>query len=196
MLGSEPTSKLDSIVRMSAWQGIYKMAWIEEHKLRFPSEREFISEDIIFHLDALPKAHSLRYLSDCLYYHIVDNPTSLTHKYNPERFTKCCTLYLEEKKRIEKLVDKKGMVERAQRMYLGNVRVCLKQIVHYGETRDKQFAMSEIGLLIKNDTLQEVLSIYPYYKNPLSQAIMSFMLRHKMTLLVYIFTKLHTKKSR
>lgn len=188
MLGSDPVAKIDASVRMSAWQGIYRRAWIEENNLRFPSEREFISEDIIFHLDALPYANKMCYLEECLYFHTIDNPTSLTHKYNSERFNKCSILYLEEKRKIESIYHNKGMVERAQRMYLGNVRVCLKQIVQKSRVEGMSFAFKEIKKIVEDDRIQNVLSMYPYRKNPIKQAIMSYLIRTKKIFLIYCMT--------
>ena len=189
MLGPKPQDKENISLRMSAWQGIYKRSWIEKYQLRFPSERTYISEDIIFHLDALPCADKMKYLSDCVYCHIADNPTSLTHCYNPDRFHKNCILYLEEKRRIGLIDNNSGMLERAQRTYLGNVRVCLKQIVQRSQSEGRGFADEEIRKIVDNDILQNVLKTYPYLKNPLKQAVMSFMLQHKMVALVRILTK-------
>lgn len=193
MLGAEPPAKNDTNLRMSAWQGIYRLSWLNENNLRFPSERQFISEDIIFHLDALPKAKSVGYIEDCLFYHIVDNPNSLTHKYNPERFEKCCTLYLEERKKISQLENHEKMLTNAQRMFLGNVRVCLKQIIIKSETEGIKFAFSEIKKIVEKNTLKEVLKAYPYWKNPKKQAIMSFALQKRMCLVIYVLTKSATK---
>lgn len=194
MLGSNPTAKTDTNLRMSVWQGIYRREWLAKNHLIFPSEREFISEDIIFHLEALPKAKSLGYIENCLYYHIVDNPESLTHRYNPERFKKCCILYSEEKKRIEALNDSKEMIQNAQRMFLGNTRVCLKQIVAKAKFEGKQFAINEINNIVNNETLIEVLNTYPYNKNPLQQAILSFLIDKKKVTTIYYIIKLANRK--
>lgn len=193
MLGAEPVAKIDTNLRMSAWQGIYRLSWLNDNNLRFPSERQFISEDIIFHLDALPKARSLGYIGDCLFYHIVDNPNSLTHKYNPKRFEKCCILYLEEKKKIGQLNRTDEMLKNAQRMFLANVRVCLKQIAAKSEIEGRLFAISEIKKIVEEKTFREVLRVYPYWKNPIKQAIISFALKNKMCLIVYFLTRSATR---
>lgn len=190
MLGADTSGKSETSLLMSVWQGIYRRSWIEENKLRFPSERQFISEDIIFHLDALPKAKSLKYIYDCVYYHIVDNADSLTHKYNPDRFNKVCLLYLEEKRRIEMLTDSDNLLLRAQHLFLGNVRVCLKQIVAKSQAEGKKFALTEIDKIVNNETLINVLNEYPYRKNPFKQAIMSWLLQRKMLYSVYFVTKI------
>lgn len=193
MLGAEPDAKSDTNLRMSAWQGIYRRKWLNDNNLRFPSERQFISEDIIFHLDALPKAKILGYIKDCVFYHIIDNPNSLTHKYNPERFKKCCILYLEERRKISQLPNHDQMILNAQRMFLGNTRVCLKQIIAKSETEGKKFAFSEIKKIVEERILKEVLNEYPYWKNPIKQAIISFFLKKGKVCIVYFLAKVSTK---
>lgn len=194
MLGSDPNQKEDTDLRMSAWQGIYKRDWLINNKLHFSSERRFISEDIIFHLDALPKASSLGYIENCLYYHIVDNPASLTHRYNPERFEKCCVLYLEEKKRIETLGNDPKMLLHAQRMFLGNTRVCLKQIMAKAEYEGKKFGVLEIKKIVNDKTLRSVLATYPYFQNPIRQRISSFLMDKKMVNIIYYLMKVSKSK--
>lgn len=189
MLGAEPEKKIDASLRMSAWQGIYRRKWVKDNNLKFPSERQFISEDIIFHLNALPKADTLMYIEECVYCHIVDNPNSLTHKYNPERYRKDVVLYLEEVRLIEQLPESSKMKVNAQRMFLGNTRVCLKQIVNRSETEGKKFAVHEISKITNDSTMKEVLSQYPYWKNPWKQALVSFLIKYKMNSLIYILTK-------
>lgn len=191
MLGADPKGKNDVELGMSAWQGLYKLSWLKLNNLRFPSERVYISEDIIFHIDALPQANKMAYIANYVYYHSTYNKTSLTKSYNPERFDKDGVLYLEEMSRVSKFSDNGEMKKRIQRTYLGNVRVCLKQIV--GKARnenDKQFAYVEIEKIVNDSIFQQVLKEYPYWKNPIKQAIMSFLLKHRLVFLVYIATKL------
>lgn len=195
MLGSDPGKKTDANLRMSVWQGVYRRQWIEDNNLRFSSEREFISEDIVFHLNALPKAFSMMYVNDCVYCHIVDNPNSLTHKYNPDRYAKDVILYLEEVRLIEKLPEHDKMKVRAQRMLLANTRVCLKHILSKSKSEGKQFALDEIDRILNDPVLQDVLKQYPYWKNPWKQAIMSFLLKHNKRRMIYIVTGLFNSRS-
>ena len=185
MMGSKPTDKYDTSIRMSAWQGIYRNDLLKDNKLLFPSEREFISEDIIFHIHALPCAHCVKYISDYVYYHIADNPFSLTHIYNPERFNKVTKLFLEEIKLTKNRPESDEMSLRAQRMYLGNVRVCIKHIFATFDRKKKREIKQLLKKIADSEELQNVLHSYPYWKNPIKQAIMSFLLKHKFISLIY-----------
>ena len=51
LLGAEPEFPSCSKIQYSVWRGLYSMKLIKKNNLRFPSEREYISEDIVFNLD-------------------------------------------------------------------------------------------------------------------------------------------------
>lgn len=85
------------------------------------------------------------------------------------------------------------MILNAQRMFLGNTRVCLKQIAAKSETEGKAFAISEIKKIVEEKTIREVLREYPYWKNPIKQAIMSFLLKSKRINIVYFLAKIVNK---
>lgn len=192
MMGLAPSAKDDTQVRMSAWQGLYRRELLEKNKFRFPSEREFISEDIIFQIDVLPKATTLKYISDCLYYHIIDNPISLTHRYNPERFDKYTQLYIEEIKRVSQYKSFNEMKLRAQELYLGNTRLCLKQIIAQRSVKGKLFVMNELKKIINDETLQSVLCEYPYWKNPPRRAFLSCLIHSRAIFLIYILLRVYS----
>ena len=56
MIGSLPEQAGDVEIGMSVWKGLYSLDIIRDNGILFPSEREYISEDIIFHMQYLVKA--------------------------------------------------------------------------------------------------------------------------------------------
>ena len=50
------------------------------------------------------------------------------------------------------------------------------------------FAFKEIKKIVEDDRIQNVLSMYPYRKNPIKQAIMSYLIRTKKIFLIYCMT--------
>ncbi len=68
----------------SAWSGMFSMDIIRKYALRFPSEREIISEDTYFLLQYFNYVESAVALSDILYFHFV-NTSSLTTTYKADR---------------------------------------------------------------------------------------------------------------
>lgn len=85
---------------MSVWHAIYKRHIIENNNIRFCSEREFISEDIIFHIDILNKCKKIGFIPNRLYYYCY-NDESLTKSYRKERLGRHLTLFEEIDRRIK-----------------------------------------------------------------------------------------------
>lgn len=63
---------------MSVWNGLYKRDLIERNKIRFFSEREYLSEDILFHTMLIPLCKKIVCIPQT-FYHYCYNGTSLTH---------------------------------------------------------------------------------------------------------------------
>ena len=79
-------------VEMSVWKVMFSNDIIQKNQLRFPSEREFISEDIIFDTEYYPLSQKVC-ISPTVGYNYCDNEDSLTTRYNKERFNKQVILY-------------------------------------------------------------------------------------------------------
>ena len=85
---------------MSVCRGIHQLELIKRYNIQFPSERELISEDIIFDISYYSIAKKVVILQQH-FYHYRENLTSLTKKYRPDRLELYKRLYLEEKKQVK-----------------------------------------------------------------------------------------------
>lgn len=80
MVASKPSATNDRDIQMSAKVVLYKREMIEKYHLRFESERVFISEDLIWHIDVLAHASCVCLLPETFYYYYY-NTTSLSKKF-------------------------------------------------------------------------------------------------------------------
>lgn len=85
LLGPLPEEPRDVKYMMSVCLALHKRSVIEENHVRFTSERETLSEDLIFDLDLLPKMNCIVCIPDC-FYHYRMNPSSLTHTFSIKKF--------------------------------------------------------------------------------------------------------------
>ena len=92
MIASRPSEKLDRRIECSACTALYKRSIIDDNHLSFHSERELISEDMIFNLDFLSHAESAVYNQSTLYFYRV-NHSSTTHTIRFDRFEKYKQFY-------------------------------------------------------------------------------------------------------
>lgn len=81
--GDDP--KDEKLRGVSACMTMFRRSIIQEHGIRFPSEREFLSEDTIFNLDFCLYAQKAVVLPS-YFYHYCQNPDSFSHAYRPDRF--------------------------------------------------------------------------------------------------------------
>lgn len=71
----------------SACTALYKMEVINTYKLRFLSEREYISEDYIFNIEFAMVSGGIAFTDEVLYYYRI-SPKSLTHTFKYDRMEK------------------------------------------------------------------------------------------------------------
>ena len=69
MVGSRPHHPHDVEIGMSVWKGLYSLPILRAHHIRFLSEREYLSEDLLFHLDYLAHAGAVAIVPEPLYYY-------------------------------------------------------------------------------------------------------------------------------
>lgn len=70
---------------MSCNVALYKRSLLEKYHIRQMSEREVLSEDLIFQLQVALHGKSFKFVPDC-YYHYYINGTSLTHTFKESKF--------------------------------------------------------------------------------------------------------------
>ena len=91
VLGASADNRCDVEREMCVWRNMYKREIIERLGLRFVSEREFVSEDIIFNMLYFININRAVLIPECIYYYS-DNQGSLTNTYREDRFEKYCML--------------------------------------------------------------------------------------------------------
>ena len=121
MLGSAPDSH--DAIRMSVWNVLYSMRIIKEYNLKFPSERVFISEDIIWDSEYYKYSECVNVVDSTAYNYRI-TPGSLTQKYKPQMLDMICVLYKEMEKRLD---GDNNKIKRLQRQFLVNLRSCIRQ---------------------------------------------------------------------
>lgn len=94
----EPLNKGRNNYSMSVCKAMFNRLFLIENNLRFKSERDFISEDMIFDIDFFLRANKVGIIPET-YYNYRFNPESLTHKKKPD-------LYKRFKKQFEEVLNR------------------------------------------------------------------------------------------
>lgn len=162
MCGGKPEDSADIPVGMSVWRNIYRRSLIEEKHIRFKSERVYLSEDIVFHMDLLPLVERVAVVHECLYFYRL-NPQSLTQVFDRTIYDKQYFLYHYLKKKLQKDGYWKDAEFRLKRLFIGRVRNKLSNDLAFSELsiRKKWMFCHEI---MKRKEMKELFYHYPVYK--------------------------------
>lgn len=187
MIGTKPNDYKDMRCNMAVWKCLYSRELIEKNKIRFHSEREFISEDLIFHIDLLGNSQKVKIIPDCLYYYY-DNYNSLTTIYNPQRLEKNILLCKEVKRKLDFLygMDDDIFIDR---LLLSRIKTVIIQIIESKQVI-KNGWKQELRNVRNNLEVKNLFNRYPFRKMVLKQRIFYLFFKHRffnlVKLLVYL----------
>ena len=190
MIASSAEMKSDTPIEVSVWAAMFKMSTIVDNNIRFVSERQYISEDVIFNTDLYRFANKIVLSSKKIYYYCF-NPESLSKCYNKNRFEKDVELYYYLKDKLSGDYDEKELNQRLYRFLIARVRCAMCSIV----SSEKRFGKTECISLIKNicDNAEVRKACEEFSYNKLTQLQKTFFicLKKKRINNLYILCKLN-----
>ncbi|MGN1167499.1 MAG: glycosyltransferase family 2 protein [Lachnospiraceae bacterium] len=184
MLGSAP-DRHDSI-RMSVWNVMYSMDIIKQHSLRFPSEREFISEDIIWDSEYYKYADCVKVITSTAYSYRI-TPGSLTKKYKPQMLEMICTLYKEMENRLNGDVEK---TTRLQRQFFVNLRMCISQENNHMMGQRETTLRKRLEDIVSCSTVEKVVNTYPIERTQFQARMFLIIIKYKLVTVMGVLLKL------
>lgn len=185
MIGSLPDKK-DSI-EMCVWATIYKTSYILEYKIKFPSERVLISEDLFFNIDYaqnINKSCTIDYIG----YNYRYNISSLTKKYRSDRFEASKYFYLELKKRLETFGYNDEALLRLSRIFFVYIKMCISQERYQTSNRKYKDSLKTISKICNDYLVQEIINSYPINKLGIKQRTFLKLIKYKCIKILYILS--------
>ena len=187
MIASDVNIKKERLIDMSVWRAIYSKKTIALHQIKFESERVFMSEDIIFHIDYLSHAKAVGIVPQAYYYYTV-NSESLTKKIRTDRFEKSKVLHTEIIKRGLMYKLPSTFKQRADRFFIGYARSNIKNLC---KSNLSFFTKRTIVLNIcKDDYWNKIYNHYPIDRMPLQHKLFLLSIKFHSFILLYLFSKL------
>lgn len=183
IVGAEPSFISSVKYHCSSCKSLYSLKLIREHNLKFLSERQYISEDLLFNLDFLYYANRVKTVS-WQFYHYCLNATSLTHTYRADRWDKMLVMLnlLEDEKKYN---NKGELALRVKRTAIFYSMGAIKQ----EKKRDHTSFMCKYNRareIVNNPLLRNYLLGYPIYKLPIKWMVYTYLLKYRITALLYI----------
>ena len=191
LIGSAPNKK-DSI-RMSVWNVLYSMDIIMSNGISFPSEREMISEDIIFDLKYYQYSRKTVLIDSCHYcYRITDG--SLTTKYRPERFELSKKLHKELIRQIEIIGLDPNTRDRASRYFFILLRMCIRQEEVKVSGKNLTEAVKSIKSICGDRYVKKVIAEYPVDLLNTKQKVFISLIKGKHAVFLYLMINFMKRK--
>ena len=182
MIGSSPDAH-DSL-EMSVCSTLYNAKIIREHNIRFPSERELISEDLVFNIDFLQHADGA-FTTDTLDYFYRTNEVSLTHRYRPDRLEASAHFYKEMRRKLTDLGYGEDTMLRLDRCFFIYVRMSISQEQKGVAPHGKEQSIANIRKICENVTVQKAIGEYPVERLGVKQSAFLKLIYKKHCRLLY-----------
>lgn len=191
MVGAEPTYHSDVKILSSMWKGIYSLETIRKNRLQFVSEREFIAEDIMFHIDFLPYADKVGFVPGCYYYYC-DNGTSLTRSYRSDRFDRELYQYRSMEQRLfAQGYSKEQFIDRLDRYLLLKIRACISQQYAYIPQNGYRRMRKEARRIVSCIEVREFCRRYPSHLLKMKHRLFFSLVRYKLVDLIFLLFKIN-----
>ena len=177
-VATKPGRTRDTVMEVSVWRALFRRSLLEDNGIRFVSEREFISEDIIFDIDVLQKCRRVASLPDPVYYYCL-NPGSLTKTFREDRFTKIKELYHELRRRLAPLYPEEELELRCGRFLLARSRRCAIAVVRQRHRVGGAQVRRWLADICEDGELRRVLETYPIGKLPYQQFAAAWLMKKR-----------------
>lgn len=190
MIATAPECKKERERQMSAKIVLYSGEIIRSRKVRFHSERDYISEDLLFNLDFIKESHSVVEIPKTFYYYFT-NTTSISHTFRHDRFEKYKYLrrYLIERYDFQKRSDE--FLQRVDKLFIGYVRNAMSQIVLSRIPKDKK---RELLSRICNDHIwKDIARKFPINKMPIPKRMIFWLTYFRLSSLIIMIFKFNRK---
>lgn len=184
MIANKPHMIKDRDVDVSSCFVLYKHSIIKKNKLVFHSERELVSEDLVFNLDYLNCANKIA-ICDNEFYHYRINLSSLTRMHKNDFIDR---FYKQYEYMIERYYNDKEAQIRAQRSFIGYTRNRIKLIVKSQIPYKNK--ISQISYFLTKPYWKDLYEKYPVKNMPLKHRISFFMIRYNMKYSLFFLCKL------
>ena len=189
-IATKPKEKKDTFMEVSVWKGIFRKQIFDDNNVRFVSEREFISEDLIFDIDFLMKTNRVVVVPEC-YYHYCINQDSLSKVYRSDRFEKVKQLYTHVRIKLKNYNFTDEDIDlRTGRMLIAKSRLICRSIANNRKSIGSSKAKIEIKKICNDEDLEIILNNYPIRSLPIKYKIVATLMKYKqVNTLLYILSR-------
>lgn len=183
---------LSDYIEMSVCMVLFSNEIIQQNELRFKSEREYISEDLIFGTDYYRYAKRVCFSTDTGYYYC-DNEGSLTTRYRADRFELQKKMYYEMEKRTKELGIYDLCEQRLITTFISIVRYCIKLEEKFSFENGRKNAKNNVRIICQDALVKEVLKKYNNGLVPIKSRMVNELIKRENVNLLYCIMHIKNK---
>ena len=186
-LGPAPEEYRDCKYMMSVWLALHSRKVIEENHIRFTSERQTLSEDLVFGMEVFPKMNCIVCIPDCFYYYR-KNPLSLSHHFSWKKYRRQDTFFNAIKERLDALYSQKEYSIHLLRLKFLYMRNYISEAFSINEGLGKRRKL--VRTMLQDDIWHDLFTEYPYSRLPKAKRIYFFLAKHQMIFFLFTISKM------
>lgn len=186
LLGPPPEEPKDVKYMMSVCLALHKRRVIEENHIRFTSERQTLSEDLIFDLDLFPKMNCIVCIPDC-FYHYRMTPNSLTHTFSMDKYQKNKPFFIEVENRLLKYYKPEEYALHLLRLKFLYLRTSIENVTNSCDLFVD--AKNNINFMLNDNVWYDLLTNYPYQRMDFKHAAYFWLIKKKVALCLCIVSQ-------
>ena len=183
----------ENFINVSVCTAIYRLGCIRENSIMFNSEKVCLCEDLFFNINYSALSKKAIVFPESFYYYC-HNSNSLSTSYRSDRFEAT----IRHQKLLESNMKKYNIRDFASgnidRCLMINTIVCLKQEVSNERILGKKTVINNLKKICNDNYIQNYLLNNSMNNLPITYRLLKYALKNKIIPLVYIFTKMKTKK--
>lgn len=183
-IGSRPDCR-DGLFQ-TACAKLYSLEIIRKYDLRFVSEREYQSEDMVFQFDYFRYCKRTVVSSETPYYYR-RNMMSLTKSYKAAKFQESKKMYYYMEKKLQLYQIDANEKIRLGKWLLLEIYGALSQEVPKKNGQTMKQSIFRIKEIVNDDMINKALNEYPWKLLNIKQQCFFCMLRNKMVYLLYLY---------
>jgi len=187
MVASKVEYSCERRIQMSAKTVLYSGDLIRQNNIRFVSEREYMSEDLLFNLDFLKHAQKIVNLPKVFYYYY-DNTSSLTTRLRTDRIERYKHLVSVMRDRYKGLKSYTEFCQRLNRMFIGYNRH--DTILYFKSDTSFKHKKSFFSTVYNDPFWSNVWSTYPVMKMPIKHGIFALAQKYNLFSIAFLISKI------
>ncbi|MBQ4406560.1 MAG: glycosyltransferase [Bacteroidales bacterium] len=171
----------------TVWGGVYRRDLLIKENIYFKSEREVVSEDLVFHIDLLPHTNRIKVLPN-VYYNYFVNTKSLSTSYSDEKLLKILNLLKYLGERLPLIYNN----DNYKGSFISYILIMFKSIIRF-ETWGKKSIISKCKSINKicNLEILKILYDFPIKKYyAMKDRVFVFCMKHHISIFFVFLYKL------